>query len=162
MRQFAEFWQQSPLVLLAVGGLFTAFGYWVNRWTPARTAAESHAESVNIDADMVRQFIELATRLSTVELAHAETVRELRETQAEVAELKKSEAYLQARLHQRGKEIDDKEEHLQRLERRLETYRRRLKALEDLVRDRLGEDALYGLPEAEADDHTGELDEVPE
>lgn len=162
MEQFIESIDPGYVI---VAGLFTLAGYFVQRWVPSRTRNTTHSDStsqsVTVDSSMVSQFINLTSRITKLELDHAETIQELAATKKELAEtrlqlqetldevrsLRKDEAYLQATLHERAKDLSERDVEIQRLARRLETYRRRLKAVEDLVKERLGDDVLEGLPE---------------
>lgn len=133
--------------------LLIIVGYFVNRWTPSRsrTKTETHSESIVVDADMVAQFVELTSRLTKVELESAGLRLELNAALVRIHELERLEEFLSARLHERGQELEARERDIERLQLQLESYRVRLAALERLVTEKLGIEALDGLPGVHGD-----------
>lgn len=92
-------------LLVAAAALATAVAGALKAFWPQITRSDSTTTSEVVDSDVLSRFLELTERLALVEADLKVTQRKLDEALQRIDELQKVESYLEARLHEKDKEI---------------------------------------------------------
>lgn len=133
----------TPLDWPSIAALIAAFAAMTKVFWPKKIITQTSITNETVDATVLGKFAELFTRIGTLEVDLKSTQVQLTEALAEIAQLRKLEEYLQARLHEKDGEIQslrDKrsmdKERINDLIIALEDAKKRIAQLERIVERR--------------------------